>query len=61
MRSPELKNVEKPKEHRSCSMVDTKHHCNTQHAQYFWLPDLSPELEKPKTASGVLMAAINNH
>ena len=42
-------------------MVVTKNHCKTQHFQFFWLPDLSPELEKPEKTLGCSMVAIKNH
>ena len=42
-------------------MVAIKNHCKTHHFQYIWLPDLSPELEKPKKTLGFLMVAIKKH
>ena len=42
-------------------MVAIKNQSKTQHFQYFWLPDLSPELEKPKKTLGFLMVAIKKH
>ena len=50
--SPELKNFEKPLENNGFSMVAIKNHCKTQHFQYFWLPDLSPEFEKHEKTVG---------
>ena len=38
-----------------------KKHCKTQHVHCFWLPDPSPDHEKPKKNNGFSMVTIKNH
>ena len=42
-------------------MIAIKIPCKTQHFDYFWLPNLSPEPQKPKKTNEFLMVMLKNH